>query len=275
MVKILADQNVMENDTTELLVDEEELDYLELSYCSIFGNRESQQDSLGYEIKSGAFLGAVFDGMGGMNGGELASSCSCRLMLGEFAREAPLHNVPGFFNNTIKWLNKEVASLKDREGKPLRGGTTAAAVHINRQKMYWASVGDSRIYVIRDGRMYPITRDHNYLLLLNQYKREGTITEEEYKKELPRGEALISFLGGNIKVIDVDEEGIILKDQDIVLLCTDGLYKAFSDEQILNLVVLFKDEFGMLAPQMTKAVMEYGEGALDNCSILAVKYIEI
>lgn len=274
MVKILADQNVMENDTTASVMDEETPDYLDLSYCSIYGNRESQQDSLGYDVKDGTFLGAVFDGMGGMNGGELASSCSCRLMLEAFEREAPLQNVPGFFNNIIRWLNREVAALKDENGNPLRGGTTAAAIHISGRKMHWASVGDSRIYVIREGRMYPITRDHNYRLLLNQYKREGTITDAEFQKELPRGEALISYLGGNIKIIDVDEEGIWLKDQDIVLVCSDGLYKAFSDEQILNLVTLFCGKFAMLAPRMTKAVMEYGEGALDNCSILAVKYID-
>lgn len=90
---------------------------------------------------------------------------------------------------------------------------------------------------------------------------------------MKRGEALISYLGiGKIKLIDVNQNPFLLQEGDMILLCSDGLYKSFSDREIQDILELGSENFEQLATVLTETVLKYGKKPLDNCSILLVKY---
>ena len=129
--------------------------------------------------------------------------------------------------------------------------------------LQWISVGDSKIYVIRRDDMVCVTKEHNYLMLLNKQLEEGTIDEEEYAREVKRGAALISYLGmGNVNLMDANPNPLPLEDGDIVVLCSDGLYKALSDADDLEAAV---QELQMQAQISAGRVQ-------DNTSIVVLSY---
>ncbi|MGN0465769.1 MAG: PP2C family protein-serine/threonine phosphatase [Lachnospiraceae bacterium] len=256
--------------------DEKERQEKELNICfsSIIGSRDYQQDSLEYRLREDEFLGAVCDGMGGMSGGELASQLAIKILMEQFDNAPyPISNIPLFLYQAAKKMDLAVADLEDETGKPIQGGTTVVAVYIYKNKLYYMSVGDSKIYLIRNKKMVSITREHNYKLVLDQSLREKAISIEEYEEEIKRGEALISYLGmGNIKLIDINQNPFSLQKGDMVLLCSDGLYKSFSDREIQDILELGSEKFEQLATILTETVLKYGKKPLDNCSILLVKY---
>ena len=95
--------------------------------------------------------------------------------------------------------------------------------------------------------MVCVTKEHNYLMLLNKQLEEGTIDEEEYAREVKRGAALISYLGmGNVNLMDANPNPLPLEDGDIVVLCSDGLYKALSDAQIYEIISKNADDLEVL-----------------------------
>ena len=117
-------------------------------------------------------------------------------------------------------------------------GTTLASVAISGNRLYWLSVGDSRIYIFRRNEMVQVTNDHNYFYRLNQQLADGLISRSKYHEEAGNGEALISFIGmGGILLMDLNEAGFSLQAGDTVLLCTDGLYRSVPDDEMLKIVV--------------------------------------
>ena len=170
-------------------------------------------------------------------------------------------------------MDRKVAGLKDEQGHYLDSGTTVVSVLLEGNHLYYMSVGDSKIYLIRDGQIAALTREHNYKLLLEESLKEDTITYEEYEQELEKGEALISYLGMNgIKVMDVSEKPVELQEKDVVLLCSDGLYKALSEEQMANIIEACEEQFTETAGIMVQTILEFVPDALDNTSILCFRY---
>lgn len=119
----------------------------------------------------------------------------------------------------------------------MSAGTTLVAVSVVDGYMQFISVGDSKIYVLRNGQLRTMNREHNYYLILDEQYRRGEITQDDYLREGARGEALISYLGmGNISIMDANPIPISLIDGDIIILCSDGLYKSLSEEQIAAII---------------------------------------
>ena len=110
------------------------------------------------------------------------------------------------------------------------------AVIIKDHKLYYVSVGDSRIYLIRKEEIAQITEDQNYRLTLKRELENNTLSQEEYLKEIPYADALISYIGmGGLKVIEYNSDyPLELKDGDKILLCSDGFYRSFSEKEIIE-----------------------------------------
>ena len=100
-------------------------------------------------------------------------------------------------------------------------------------------------------------------MLLNKQLEEGTIDEEEYAREVKRGAALISYLGmGNVNLMDANPNPLPLEDGDIVVLCSDGLYKALSDAQIYEIISKNADDLAQISAGRVQ----------DNTSIVVLSY---
>ena len=215
---------------------------LELSILTVLGDREDQQDSFGYELKKGEGLVVLCDGMGGHEGGKLASSLAVDEFLSCYDRAYPCESPVDFLSETTKKANGRVLALKDRNGQTMNAGSTLAAVLISGRQLYWSSVGDSRSYLFRNDEFVQFTLDHNYQTVLLEKKNAGLIDDEELENEKDRVEALISFLGiGELKLIDYNDAALQLMKDDKILIMSDGLYKLVPDEEIARVVLNFNN----------------------------------
>ncbi|MGF0032107.1 PP2C family protein-serine/threonine phosphatase [Bariatricus sp. SGI.154] len=266
-----------EMQTTLQLYPQESLpETIRISAATIRGTREYQEDSMRYLGTPQGVLGVVCDGMGGKTKGGLASACAMETLLEYYQEEPkPLKDPRRFYEQAVSLMDRKVARLKDEEGNYLDSGTTVVSVMIEENQMHFMSVGDSKIYLIRENCIYALTREHNYKLLLDESLRESAITYEEYERELAKGDALISYLGMNgIKVMDINFQPLMLEDGDVIILCSDGLYKALTEEQIVNIVEACQEEFTETAGIIVQTILNYVPHALDNTSVLCFKYIE-
>lgn len=274
-VRISQDQ--LEEYTTMLM---NETPSIKIGSSSILGTRDYQQDSLFSNVEKNIAVGVVCDGMGGLKGGELASQKATLTFAEDFysrLAEGKImeSNIISFLKAEAEKMDTAVANLKDSSGDYLDAGTTAVAAVIFDNRMYWMSVGDSRIYLIRNGRIVRITRDHNVKLLIDEQIKRGEITKEEYAERAKQAEALISYLGiGNVELIDTNENGlpVILEENDIIVLCSDGLYKRLSDEAIADIVWCEEPDMVRAANRLTEVVQQYTRKSQDNTSIVLMQY---
>ena len=245
---------------------------LDMFASSIMGTRKYQQDSYACIETPAGSLAVVCDGMGGLEGGERASGLAVKTLLEDYITDS-ITDIKKFFRNEVKVIDNLVCRISDDNGRPVGAGTTIVAVHIDDGEMNWISVGDSKIYVIRNNELHCIVREHNYRLMLNSMYAKGEITLEQYRSEENKAEALISFLGiGNVSLIDENEAPLKLIQGDMVLLCSDGLYKSLSDERILAIISDNYFDLQRAADELTEAALSYSGRGQDNATVVIVKY---
>lgn len=204
----------------------------DIAFRSEIGRRDMQQDAGYVAACDSEVLAVVCDGMGGMSGGEQASRAAVEKFLIEYEKNGRLGS--NWMEEAIELVDDLVFSLRAPDGNRLGAGTTLVAVHITGDSISWVSAGDSRLYIIRAHQMVQVTTDHNYFFQLDEMLQRGEIDQEKYLTESRDGDALISYAGmGGLQWKDVSRTPLHLLPGDTLLLCTDGLYRAVSDEQIL------------------------------------------
>ncbi|MBQ9199550.1 MAG: serine/threonine-protein phosphatase [Lachnospiraceae bacterium] len=269
-------------ETVRLEIDDIDIDSLlensaklgiNMGISSIIGTRENQQDSVFGQAGENVSIAIVCDGMGGLNGGERASQTALKILAEDFFGEENIENMPEFFEKEAYKMDEEVFKLTDEEGEPLNAGTTVVAVVVKNNEAYWLSVGDSKIYIIREDEIIPVNREHNYRLVLDERLKNGEIDEETYKSEEKQAEALISYIGiGDLRLMDINKKPFELLENDIILLCSDGLYKRLKDEEIIELIKYEEPDMKRAAKRLTDIVMKRTVKSQDNTSIVLMQY---
>jgi serine/threonine protein phosphatase PrpC len=141
----------------------------------------------------------------------------------------PVFDPLGFLHLTVGRAHDEVVQLGTQLAVDARPRATCAVCLTQEGASYWAHVGDSRIYQLRGGEVRERTRDHSHV---EQLLREGLITEEEVQGH-PMRNFVECCLGGDAALPEMTVSGRkLLRPDDIVLLCTDGLWANLKDPQI-------------------------------------------
>ena len=250
----------------------EENSCFEVSLKSVIGTREEQQDSAAVRLNYDNGIIVICDGMGGHKGGKLASSIAAEKMAENFNNKPQNANIPSTFLNILDALDSEVMNLKNSDGTTMKAGTTLVAAFVEKRLIHWASVGDSRIYIIRGEEIVQVTKDHNYKFRLDNQLEENKISLQQYKEKIIDGEALISFLGvGGLELIDINAEPFTLYPDDKILLTTDGLYKALNDETILKIISNFSNIKEATEALIKKAQRTTKGSSLDNTTISLIR----
>lgn len=196
-------------------------------------NRSVNQDCfLCEEGKIGDFpnLFIVADGMGGHNGGDFASRC-CIENVKDYVAKNTGGSIISTIRSAIKTANEKIRE-KSKENETLIGcGTTIVLATIQDGILYIANVGDSRLYVLQNGKLSQITEDHS---VVEEMIKSGLIKKEEARFN-PHKNKVTRALGAEPD-IDVDFFEVKLENGDRVLLCSDGVSNMM-DENILEEIV--------------------------------------
>ena len=240
---------------------------------SVVGTRDEQQDHAFQSVAAERVVAAVCDGMGGLESGRIVSIATIEKFKELYAKKEPDEAIPSFLLTAVDILDEFIFQMKHENGESLHAGTTLVAAVIENDNLFWLSVGDSRLYILRGSEFVQATRDHNYFLRLDEMMREKEITENQYQAEAARGEALISFIGmGGIEVMDISNAPFKLLPKDTVLLSTDGLYKALSREEIAACLRMEDVEEALTA--LLDRASEKACQSQDNTTCVIIRYNE-
>jgi protein phosphatase len=206
----------------------------------------------------------VADGMGGHQAGDFASKFSVDTIKRELTRTKE-QDIEKALLSAIRVANKEI--MKKSAGEDgLKGmGTTIIVTTIVSQMMYFANVGDSRLYLINQG-ITQLTKDHS---LVEEMVRLGGIKPEEAKHHPDKN--IITRAIGAKEGIEIDFYEHRLNQGDIILMCTDGLNNMVEDDEIFYLVQSGRDivESGELLLSVAKT-----NGGIDNIGIVLINPYE-
>lgn len=191
----------------------------DIGNAQTIGTREKQDDSFATSICEYGMMGIVADGIGGYLNGNLASRITVDTFLDEFEKRDVMENLNYYFQKSAMLSNERI---RDEFGDA-KGGTTAVAVVLKADKMFWTSVGDSNISVFRDGRIIAVNRKENVKNWLEDQYYAGSIRREDVLNS-KTDTRLVNYLGyDGFKKADESDRPIYLKKKDKVLLYSDGV----------------------------------------------------
>lgn len=246
-------------------------EYVQIGSSSIIGMREMQEDAYFVEekVEDRFVMGIVCDGMGGLSGGEIASNAAVDYLSNSIDGSANVDEIRFRMFEAAKEANDVVKSLINQEGNLLRAGTTMIMAVIKEGFLNWVSVGDSKIFLLRNSEMFCLTKEHNYEFMAEKNKDDDDFN---FNPEV-RKDALVSYLGAEeLKYIDINQQPLELYDNDIVILCSDGLYKSLSEEQIMVMFLSEDHDMERAAAMLTEAALINATGNQDNTTVIVLQY---
>lgn len=246
---------------------------ISLSAVSIQGKREDQQDFYVYRQLPDRTIAIVCDGMGGLNGGDLASRRAAEILANDLENVEKECDMHAFFKYELERLDDAIYGLRSGDGRRLGAGTTIVAVLLFENHLYWFSVGDSKLYYVRGSEMHCFTREHNYSMCLEEKRHNHEISEEEYLKEAAKGEQLISYLGmGTAELYDGNYSPFIMQVGDRILLCTDGLYRSLEEKEIHS-IMQQRGNTDRICKMFENAVLSKRRANQDNATWIVLQKI--
>lgn len=237
------------------------------------GGRDSQQDAFAVSnisdaplCKSRGVLAVLADGMGGLNFGSEISGIVVGTMMEAFQRGDIPESPAEALMRLVRLADDKVAEFLSGHANA-SGGSTAVAVIIRNGELDYISVGDSRVCLIRDGRMETLSRAHNYGTELDELAERGVYTEE-YAAAHPYRHALTSFIGiQDLNKIDRSYRSIPLRQGDRVLLMSDGVFNTLSDDRIIKCM---KPDPYASADALEKALLDEKAPDQDNYTAVLI-----
>lgn len=204
--------------------------------------RTNNEDNFGYDLRYGIFV--VCDGMGGQAAGEVASKLGVDVLLTYFRKAAesgeypqvgaPLDGISrdaAALASAIRLANQTIYETGQQQATSAGMGSTVVVALVKGNALSIGNVGDSRIYLIRQGVIQQLTQDHS--LVMEQVRR-GYLTREQAERSDMQNIILKAL--GSEESVDPDVEDLVVVPGDILLMCSDGLTKYINDEEMLRLV---------------------------------------
>jgi serine/threonine protein phosphatase PrpC len=232
------------------------------------GGREVNQDRIAYTYSRETLLLVIADGMGGHVGGEIAAQIAVRLFVERFHQEAKpaLKNPLGFMQDTMLRAHAALGAYASQFSMLETPRTTCVAVVAQGGHAYWAHVGDSRFYLLRQGKLIGSTKDHSKVQYLVD---QGAISAEEAAVHPDRNK-IYSCLGGLVDpVIDLSRR-TPLKNGDILVLCTDGLWSVYPRSELSTM--LTSTPILSVGPRIMREAEGRGGPDGDNLSAIVVRW---
>lgn len=199
------------------------------------GTRQRQEDAFAFvnamdvtEMKRNGLLAMVADGMGGMRDGKVASETAIASIKVDFQAMDRTGDLAGQLRDSVLRAGQRVYQALDGQG-----GSTMVACVFYEEQLYYSSVGDSFLYLLRDGQLLRLNRAHNVLQARWLAAVRSGSMDPEPARTGGEADALTQFLGmGGLEDVDYLRRPLRLHDGDLFLLCSDGVAGVLTEETI-------------------------------------------
>ena len=247
---------------------------LNIGKCTLLGNyRENNEDSIDVKQFPDMTVCLVADGMGGQAAGEVASKRAIEIVPRELKKylsgTVSNEETKSIVRRSIVQANEEIMAMAalDRELKNMGTTIVLALWRKGSQVMFVTGMGDSRVYLVRGGKIEQLTVDHSIAQALVEAK---TISAAEARVHRYRN-VLWKYLGSAEVGEGPEVKAVQLQPGDRFLLCTDGLSGVVSDEQLLNFLTEHPDS-QQCAEGLGQLALD--QGSRDNVSVIVIEVTE-
>jgi serine/threonine protein phosphatase PrpC len=229
--------------------------------------RSLNEDSLGFiEIENG-YVFIVCDGMGGHEGGEIASKTAVRYII-EFLNTHKIENVPVALHQAIVHANKQIYFIAQQKPELKGMGTTVVMLLFHNDEIYAAHAGDSRMYILTDNRFCQLSKDHS---VVQDMVESGILSTKEAENH-PRKNEITKALGVREEILPtISNKSMKAKTGDRFVICSDGLSGLISAEQFRN-TVQQNSSPDLCARELVMLAKEGGGD--DNISVQIIDIVE-
>ena len=246
------------------------------------GRRDYQEDALAADFPHGGRLGfaVLSDGMGGHAAGDVASKIVVTEVFSElkFQSGDPANfatNISDILRDAAMGANECVrAHTKERPETAGMGATLVAPV-IFGNHLHWISVGDSPMFLFRDGHLQQLNEDHSLAPQIDLMATAGLIAADIARNHPDRNCLTSVLIGGDIERIDCPPEPFLLKGGDIVVVSSDGLQSLENDQIAAVLGRYRKSPSTEIADALMERLAERNDPAQDNASFCVIKVVDV
>ena len=238
--------------------------------------RTNNEDAMGFFIpasrqqtRSHGYLFAVADGVGGTDLGEIASNKAIQVLVDGFEKAQAGAMLISLLPRLIQHANAAVHDCTlapEYRGKSM--GTTIVACAMRHDKAIVSHVGDSRCYLVRNGRAKQITQDHT---LVNEQRKLGIITAAEMATSESRH--VITRSLGREMFVSADTTAVTLLPGDILVLCSDGLHDELPESEMVRIVTQ-QSSIDDIARELVRRAVEVDGGDNTTAQVIRVKGVE-
>ena len=232
------------------------------------GDREGNEDRVGYSYSRDVLLMTVADGMGGHLGGEVAAEIAVAEITRRFQQEArnKLKKPFDFLVSAIQSAHRAIVSHAVEQNLLECPRTTIVACIVQNGSAFWAHAGDSRLYLLRRGEVVAYTQDHSRVQMMIE---SGEITPEAAARH-PERNKIFSCLGGVVPPQIASGREFALETGDTILLATDGFWGQIHGNMVGSM--LRKQPVVELMPGLLEEAQRRARGESDNLSVVAMTW---
>ena len=244
---------------------------IEYAKVSALGDRSDNQDRAAVVVAEDAALMLVFDGMGGHADGARAAETALQVVQDLFMEATlPIFDPQGFLYMTLARAHDEVVKLGQDVAVDFRPRATCAICLVQEGGAFWAHIGDSRIYHVRNNGVLTRSRDHSHVEVLIQ---EGAITEEE-ALDHPMRNFVECCIGGDAPVPDMSITGKkTLLQGDVLLACSDGLWSGLADSDMAQIAFPGDNNLADNLKQLSMQALSANAPYSDNTTGTALRWL--
>jgi serine/threonine protein phosphatase PrpC len=238
------------------------------------GDRRNNQDRAGYSFSRDALLMVVADGMGGHVAGERAAETAVQVLARAFAAVAkprvadPSAFLAQAFIDAHFAVNDLVVPEGEGQGLQRQPRTTLVAALVQEGQLWSAHVGDSRLYLLRNRQVAWRTVDHSQAQLLLE---QGALTAAELRHHPARNRLFASIGGEEVPRVEFGRRQV-LRANDVVALCTDGLWGEYDDQELAERFAAPNLEWAVKS--LVEQAVARAAGHSDNVTLLAMRWLE-
>ncbi len=242
---------------------------MQIAKATLQGDRKINQDRYISIESEGSILLGLADGMGGHPKGEVAAQILTDTCNSFFSRAPkPIHSPREFLHRLLQKSHENITAYGLDHTPAIKPRTTAVVALIQDGIVRWAHAGDSRLYIFRNGRTLHRTKDHSYVQQLEQH---GLITSDELETH-PQRNYVTRCLGGNISSPEITiSKSVRLKDGDVIMLCSDGLW-SHSNEEVMGRILTGNLPLSTSISSLVQEAVDDASPDSDNVSAIGMRW---